>query len=211
VIALIAALALALALAAAARPAAARADADPASDTLLIQNAFYPYQPRTSDSLVKALDGLTAQGAKSGFPLKVAIVGAAEDLGAVTALFGQPQRYADFLGQEISFNHKQALLVVMPQGFGTANVGSPYALKGLSVDSSGSDGLARSAIRAYLSLAAANGHPLKAPSASGGGASSSVSPLLAFGAPVALIFLAAGLVAVARRRQPDDEADEPKP
>src|SRR5205085_7489108 len=39
-------------------PAAAHADGDPASDFLLQQDAYYPYAPKTSPQMRKALDGL---------------------------------------------------------------------------------------------------------------------------------------------------------
>jgi hypothetical protein len=192
-------------------PASARADADPPSDILLVQNVFFPYQPIVSTNLQHALTKLTTQTQHSGFPIKVALVDTATDLGGVPALFGQPQRYSAFLASEIAFNGRQLVLVVMPAGIGTTNIPHADALAGLTVDAShGSDGLARTAIAAVVRLANANGHPVKAPSVLGGsGSSSGVSPLIAFGTPVALVIVAALLAGLARRRRrEEDHLDE---
>ena len=99
----------------------ALADADPASDVLLAHNAFFPYRPAVSSQLYSAVNGTLGAAARVGLPLKVAIIGSSEDLGAIPELFGHPQTYATFLDREISFNHPQPLLVVMPSGFGLAN------------------------------------------------------------------------------------------
>ena len=50
--------------------------------------------------------------------MRVALISARGDLGAVPVLYSKPQQYADFLGQEIVFYCKGPLLVVMPNGFG---------------------------------------------------------------------------------------------
>ncbi|HEX2016119.1 MAG TPA: hypothetical protein VGN69_05440 [Solirubrobacteraceae bacterium] len=191
--------------------APAGADADPASDVLLVQNVFFPYSPPPSSGLRSALTTLTADAAKAGFPIKVAIIGSAADMGAVSDQFGQAQHYADFLNSEISFNHKQPLLVVMPAGFGVSNVSSPSALKGLSVDAQGAtDGLTRAAIAAVGRLAAAAGHPLKVPAAGTGPGSSSggTSPVVIVGAIVALLALAGAVTLVSSRAKAREEAQE---
>ncbi len=100
-------------------PALARADGDPASDVLLGQNVFYPYQPTVSASLQKALNAETAAAARAHFPIKVALIESRVDLGVITQLFGKPQQYAKFLDQEISYPSPQPLLVVMAGGYGT--------------------------------------------------------------------------------------------
>ena len=101
---------------------AALADGDPASDVLLGENVFYPYSPQVSPSLQKTLNAETAAAKKAGFPLKVALIAAPVDLGVIPDLFGKPQKYADFLDQEISFQGKQPLLVVMKAGYGAQGV-----------------------------------------------------------------------------------------
>src|SRR5581483_8345153 len=110
-------------LAAATVPAAARADGDPASDVLLGENVFYPYTPPVSRELQRTLDGETAAAAKAGLAVKVALIASPVDLGVIPDLFNKPQQYAAFLDQEISFQGKQPLLVVMPSGLGGAALG----------------------------------------------------------------------------------------
>jgi ABC-type glycerol-3-phosphate transport system substrate-binding protein len=187
----------------------ARADADPASDALLIQDIFFPYQPMVSAGVASALNQVVAEAKAAHFPVKVALISGPEDLGGLPNLFAQPQRYADFLDREISYNAPVALLVVMPQGFGTHSLGKQGELNPLLPvnPAPGSDGLAKAAIAAVLKLAADAGHPLAAPkivatkSKSGGG----TSPALTFGAPVLLVLIAAGGVALTRRRRGDEE------
>ena len=113
-------------------PAAALADGDPASDVLLGENVFYPYSPHVSASAQKSLNALTAAAAKrAGLPIKVALIASPVDLGVIPDLFGKPQKYAEFLDQEISFRRKQPLLVVMPAGYGTQGL-SPKAASAIA-------------------------------------------------------------------------------
>jgi hypothetical protein len=187
-------------------PARASADADPASDYLLAAPVFYPYQPSTSPALKQTLEGTLSRLRARGLNLKVAIIASAADLGGVTNLWNMPQRYAEFVVREISFNTPLPLLVVMPGGFGTSHVGPTDALSGIVVDRTHSaDGLARSAIVAVVRLAQAAGKPIPAPaipsvSSTSENAASGTSPLLTFGAPVLLVALGAGLVTLVRRR-----------
>ncbi len=146
-----------LALTLAAAPA--QADGDPASDVLLREKVFYPYSPPVSASLQKALDAETAAASHAHFPIKVALIQSPLDLGAVPSLFDRPQRYADFLEQEISFQTKQPLLVVMPNGYGVQGLGAVTAAAASLARPTGSqsDDLARAAIAAVEALAAAAG------------------------------------------------------
>ena len=198
---LVAALAAALAA-----PSAARADSDPASDTLLLQDAFLPVEPPMSTSLQTAIRGLAATMRKSGYPIKVAIIATPNDLGLVPQIFGKPQYYASYLGREIDFNKKNSLLVVMPAGYGAASLptGSETGLQGLAPPKSGGgDDLGRAAITAIVKLSAAAGHPVptpKVPAGGGGGGGGGTSPLIVFGVPVALLALG-GVLAALRRRQ----------
>jgi len=107
-------------------PAGAIADGDPASDVLLGENVFYPYRPVVSGSLQRTLNTEAAAAAKAHFPIKVALIASPVDLGVIPDLFGKPQKYADFLDQEISFQVKQPLLVVMASGYGVQGL-SPSA------------------------------------------------------------------------------------
>jgi hypothetical protein len=188
-------------------PAAALADGDPASDVLLGENVFYPYSPPTSAALQKSLNATTAAAKRAGFPIKVALIASAVDLGVIPDLFGKPQKYADFLDQEISFRAKQPLLVVMPAGYGVQGL-SPKAtsiVAALPKPTSGQgNALATAATTAVTKLAEASGHPISSVSASAapsGSGSSSSSTLIAILAAAALITAGVlGAITIRRRR-----------
>jgi MYXO-CTERM domain-containing protein len=187
-------------------PGAALGDGDPASDVLPLQDLYLPYSPPVSAPIAEALRTLLKQTRAAGYPVKVAIIATPTDLGAVPNLFGQPQRYAAFLGSEISFNSKNTLLVVMASGYGAVNLpaAATSSLQGVPPPAGGgSDVLAKAAITAVVRLAKAAGHPVAAPKvagrASSGGGS---SPAVIFGAPVALLALAGILMAIRRRSAP---------
>jgi hypothetical protein len=186
-------------------PGTAGADGDPASDILLGENVFYPYSPPVSAALQQTLNAETAAASRAHFPIKVALIASPVDLGAVPNLFGQPQKYADFLDQEIAFQGKRPLLVVMPSGYGVHGLSRPATTAAASLTKPtgrNSNDLARAAITAVPKLAAAAGHPSKnthkAPTAnSGNGSTKLILAILA----VAAIATAAALIAI-RSRQP---------
>lgn len=99
-------------------PAAARANGDPASDYLLAQNVFLPFTTKIDNNEVQRLDALLRESHKAGFPIRVAMILSPSDLGTAFSLFGKPQKYAAFLGLELSFVYRDRLLVVMPNGYG---------------------------------------------------------------------------------------------
>jgi hypothetical protein len=104
----------------------ARADADPASDYLIQQDAFYPFSTKVSNEQKQALNAALASGRKAGVHIKVAIIAAPNDLGAITVLFKMPPgRYAKFLGTELSYVTHARVLVVMPKGYGLWRDGKP--------------------------------------------------------------------------------------
>jgi hypothetical protein len=203
-LALIAALLIAL-------PASALADADPASDVLLAQSAFFPYQPPVSHKLEATLEGVLSAAARAGLPLKVAVIESPEDLGGVPEFFGHPQQYAQFLESEISFNDHPPLLVVMPAGFGLAATGPPSALQGVTLDSQHSSyGLVASAILAAVALAHANGHQIATPAIPVYAAASRPSILL-YTVPVVVLILAGFALARLKPRPrplPDAHGDQ---
>lgn len=185
-------------------PAGAYADGDPASDTLLGLNVFYPYQPPTPASVQRTLNAETAAAKRAGFPIKVALIASPLDLGVIPSLFGKPQQYADYLDQEISFLHKQPLLVVMANGYGTQGFGGPAKLAVAALhppSGKTSTDLGQAAITAVARLAAASGHPIKGiPGGSGGGGGSSSTTTILIGLVAAAVVVAVALI-VLRRRQ----------
>jgi MYXO-CTERM domain-containing protein len=180
----------------------ALADGDPASDVLLGESVFYPYSPPVPASLQKQLNGVVAAAHKAGFPIKVALIASPVDLGVIPDLFDKPQKYADFLDQEISFQTRQPLLVVMPAGYGVQAV--PAAAKAAAASlpkpaGETSSDLARAAITAVTAMARAAGHPIDAAasSSSSSGSGSSVTLIVIVAAAAVL---AAGAVVALRRR-----------
>jgi hypothetical protein len=111
----------------------ALADGDPASDYLISQPLFVSFKANLSGGDSTRLRELLEDSARKGFPLKVAVIAGPYDLGSVPSLFGKPQKYADFLGQEDYYFFKDPLLVVMPQGFGLYNHGRPVPLEDSAV------------------------------------------------------------------------------
>jgi hypothetical protein len=139
--------------------AAARADGDPASDTLLVQNVFFPYSsptPAAEAELQGAVDEVYAHGDR----VKIALIYDPTDLGAVGSLFGKPDGYAHFLAIELGLWYVGPLLVAMPAGFGVYDGGRSTAaeeavLRSLRVDAASPDDLAHSATVAVHRLATA--------------------------------------------------------
>jgi hypothetical protein len=174
---------------------AARADADPASDVLIGASVFYPSGEPVAASLQRALNAETAAAARAGFPIKVALIDAPTDLGALPSLFGKPQQYASFLDQEFGFLSKPhpPLLVVMPNGYGVSGLppAATAAARSLpKLSGTRSDDLARGAIAAVPKLAAATGRRVvrvSADSGPGGGG----------GRVFAIVWLALAAVGVA--------------
>ena len=134
----------------------ARADGDPASDTLLYANAYLPYAPPSkaaSADLAKQIDAVYGAGNR----VKVAVIQARTDLGAIPSLFGNPTAYAQFLGEEISGVYVGPLLIVMPKGYGIYDGGRSVAaeqkvLAGLPPPGKSSDTLVDAAAGAVAKL-----------------------------------------------------------
>jgi hypothetical protein len=191
--------------------ATARADGDPASDVLLGTDVFYPFEP-VAHALTVTLSKEVAQARRLKAPIKVALIPSAVDLGTITALFGQPQNYADFLAQEISFVGKAPLLIVMASGYGANDVppAAVAAVKALPKPAGRSaDDLAQAAIVAVPKILAAEGHPLAKTggSGTGGGVSSTSSGSggstgLVIGLIVAALLATAAIVAARLRKRP---------
>jgi hypothetical protein len=73
-------------------PSAASADGDPASDILLHQDAYLPYGQVLPARLQQNVQQVTASANGAGLPLRVAVLGSENDMGAVVSLYGKPQQ-----------------------------------------------------------------------------------------------------------------------
>jgi hypothetical protein len=149
-------------------PGAARANGDPASDVLLTDQVFLPFEAPISNSAQDELRKTVAEANRKGFKIRVALIAFTSDLGTATALWGQPQNYSKFLGKEIAFVTTDPLLVSMPAGFGFYDQDRPVA-KEQQVLAKVKPGkiptaLAESTTAAVRALAAAKGITLPKPS-----------------------------------------------
>jgi hypothetical protein len=116
---------IAVVAAAALRGAVASADVDPASDVLLLQDVFLPYNPKVCSGVADSLRNEAKTSKKAGYPIKVAVIGSRADLGGAPQLFNKPTEYAKFLGNELgvygpgvgrNYSTNLSLLIVMPKG-----------------------------------------------------------------------------------------------
>ena len=141
------------------------ADGDPASDVLSGQPLYVPADLGISPIQQAQLNAVMSAARRSGFAIRVALIAGPADLGSVSELWRMPGRYAEFLGAELPLVFHGTLLVVMPDGFGLAQVGAPTSPRApsLSVIRRPADGtaLAVAASNAVRELAAAIGHPLR--------------------------------------------------
>ena len=190
-------------------PAAARANGDPASDYLLVQSVFLPFDAKVDSDVTSGLADVIRAADKAGFPIKVAVIRTRYDLGTAFSLYNQPQKYSEFLGLELSFQYHDQLLVVMPSGFGCSidgrpNPASTRALKGLPGPGTDATKEVEAATTAVRRLAAAAGHVLPA-SGSSGGSSATRDRLTIAAAATAFIALLAAIVFYRRGRTPASE------
>jgi len=114
-----AAVVLAVVAVAAVCPPVALADGDPASDVLVYQPVFFPYNP-APPTAQRELNGLVKSADQQGLKIRVAVVQSPRDLGSIPTLFGKPSVYARFLSSELSSIWRDRVLVVMPSGYGLA-------------------------------------------------------------------------------------------
>jgi hypothetical protein len=193
----------------------ARADGDPASDVLAQQRLFLPQDAGLSPSAQTQLAALVEAATRAGYQIRVAVIASSSDLGSVTELWGQPQSYAKFLGQELSLVYHGDVLVVMPSGVGVYSINRPTAaepspLAGMQAGG-GTGGLSGLASSAVERLAAAAGHPVTAPAgvtAAGGHRSADVTAWIVFVLGASLIALAWG---ASLRARPPRSSRAPSP
>jgi protein SCO1 len=142
-------------------PAAARGDGDPASDVLVSQALFLPYDTGVSSALQARLEALLKLADRAGVAIRVALIPNEYDLGSVGVLWHDPRTYARFLGIELSLTYGQRLLVVMPNGFGFNwphhGTAAAYGVLGKVKIASGGSGLVAATETAIERLAAAAG------------------------------------------------------
>jgi hypothetical protein len=146
---------------------AAFADGDPASDVLVESVLFNPIDGVSQSSQAK-LEAVLNASARAGFPIRVALIASAKDLGTVTPLWNQPGNYARYLDTELALLYRGQVLVVMPKGFGLHGPQhGPHAVSAaeaaVRAPAPGpGEQLATSALAAVPLLAAAAGHPIPA-------------------------------------------------
>jgi len=192
-----------------AAPAVARANGDPASDYLLVQSTFLPFNAKVDPAAAARLADTIRAADKAGFKIKVAVIGSRYDLGTAFSLYNKAQRYSQFLGLELSFQYAGNLLVVMPNGYG-------YSIKGKTdhagvavvqkLPPPGKDATKQveAATRAIRKLSAASGHPLPA-SVGGGGSSKTRDRITIAAGSLALAAVLAAIVFWRRDRKPTRE------
>ena len=149
-------------------PAVSRADGDPASDVLVDQSVFVPWDANAPLGRVTQLESVLGSAARDGYPVRVAIVASASDLGSITALWRQPQMYAEFLGRELSLVYGGRVLVVMPNGFGLYDRGQtpPVGeMAAIARPPTAGSSLVADALGAVTRLSSAAGHVIAVPTA----------------------------------------------
>jgi hypothetical protein len=183
-----------LALLGAWAPTRARADGDPASDVLATETLFLPQDATVPRDQQAQLQATVAAAGRSGYPIRVALIASAGDLGSVTPLWRQPERYAQFLGEELSLIYRGQLLVIMPNGYGLYRTSGETRAEAAALANAGSPGaqLGAAALAAIQRVAAASGHTLAVTRASAPNTSSPTDPLpwIAFAIGAALVIVA---------------------
>jgi hypothetical protein len=147
----------------------ALADGDPASDVLVGRSLFNPIDSGVSQKSQAQLESLLAASRRAGFPIRVALIAKASDLGTASTLWNKPPKdYAYYLWTELSLQYGGQVLVVMPSGFGLYGPSNgPHVVSAaeaaVRAPAPGpGEQLASSARAAVPLLAAAAGHPIPA-------------------------------------------------
>ena len=84
------------------------ANGDPASDVLLTQPVFFPFDATLADSDREALQKTVEAANEHGYKIRVALIPFTSDLGTAVSLWKHPQDYSKFLGSELAFVYAQA-------------------------------------------------------------------------------------------------------
>jgi hypothetical protein len=178
-------------------PATARANGDPASDYLLVQSIFLPFNAKVDATAQRKLADTIRSAGTAKFRIKVAVIGSRYDLGTAFSLFNKAQRYAEFLGLELSFQYRDRLLVVMPSGYGftidgRSDPAGVRVVKKLPPPGADATKEVEGATTAIRKLAAASGVVL--PASGGGGSSATRDRIIIAAAAVAFAALLAAIV-----------------
>ena len=192
-------------LAACALAPAALADGDPASDTLITSQVFYPYYSNTPKPAVNRLQQTVADANKRGYTIRVAVITSPYDLGSVSALWHKPQPYARFLSLELAFAYKDRLLVVSPNGYGYVDRTKPdpamlKVVQKVPIEK-GTEGLLLTADKAVRALAAKSGYKLPAAASVKDGSGSSRDEIVIAVAAALGVLVVAGVEILRRRRR----------
>jgi hypothetical protein len=184
---------------------AARADGDPASDYLIGQKVFFPYDLKVSPAAQQQIAALVDEANRAGFKIRVAMIWSSYDLGSITGLWRRPRTYARFLGAELKYVYKDRLLIVMPSGFGFNRPGHPvtkeYAtLSKIAIDP-GPTGFLDATRTAVQRLAAASGVKLTGTSTVKGNSQNRDRVIIVLGAIAVLLAAIALRLALRRRGQ----------
>jgi hypothetical protein len=187
-------------------PGSARANGDPASDVLLTEQVFLPFEAPISESAKNDLKKTVAESNDKGYEIRVAVIAFTGDLGTAVSLWGKPQAYAKFLWNELSFQYDGRLLVAMPAGFGYYEgngkpVAEEVALLKTVKPGQIPTALTESAAEAVRTLAAANGVKVAKPSS--GGSFTRDRILILIGALVVLVAVLLFPTRLVRRRGRD--------
>jgi hypothetical protein len=182
---------------------AARADGDPASDYLIGQKVFFPYDLKVPTAEQQQIAALVEEANRAGYKIRVAMIWSSYDLGSITGLWRRPQTYARFLGAELKYIYRDRLLIVMPNGFGFNRPGHPatkeYAtLSRISIQP-GPTGFVNATQAAVQRLAAASGVKLTGTVVVKGNSQNRDRLVIVIGA-IAALLVAIGLRLALRRR-----------
>jgi hypothetical protein len=182
---------------------AARADGDPASDYLISQKVFFPYDLKVSPAAQQQITALVDEANRAGFKIRVAMIWSSYDLGSITGLWRRPKTYARFLGAELKYVYRDRLLIVMPSGFGFNRPGHPvtkeYATLSKIAVQPGPTGFVDATRTAVQRLAAASGVKLTG-TVTAKGSSHNRDRLKIVAGAIAVLLVAIGLRLVLRRR-----------
>jgi hypothetical protein len=181
---------------------AARADGDPASDYLIGQKVFFPYDLKVAPTAQQQITALV-EANRAGYRIRVAMIWSSYDLGSVTSLWRRPKTYARFLGAELRYVYRDRLLIVMPNGFGFNRSGHPatkeYATLSKIAVQPGPAGFVDATRTAVQRLAAASGVKLTGAVVVKGSSQNRDRLIIVLGA-IAVLLAAIALRLVLRRR-----------